>query len=337
MPRQYRSKVDANASERTASQDKVCVSLASFPAQLLGQAAAVELGKRLWGPGEVSLSVGLPRLFEADAPCQWVRAGDIECDLVRVPQDGRSRACLLIPCGDGARWVDRVLGGEGLVGHARTLSEPEAGVLAYALGRALQELVPGYQLAAVERAQPNRIAANLGRGVVWPFALHTPMGTVDLRVLLSAGAATQLAVRGQLSVVLRDRLASPSSLSDLQLGDVLLSDRFPLTLTTDGLVGNVEVRVSGSLEVLPARLEGDALSVATRRHDSPVGDDLLELVIAQQDMSIEELAHLTRGDVIRLSDVPLDPVRVFERGTLRATGSLVVHRGEFGVRVTGLG
>ncbi|MFT3927333.1 MAG: hypothetical protein QM778_32665 [Myxococcales bacterium] len=194
----------ASASASTGEQDKGVVSLAHFPEWLLGQPAVQELGKRLWGSGNLTVAPGLPTQIEPGELSRWVRGDDMACQFVGVPQDGQQTACLLVPSSDAARWVDRVLGGEGRVGHVRELTEPESGVLAYALGRALHELWPRFQLSDLGRARPEPLSGYLGSCVVWPLALQTSLGTVDLRLLLSAPLVARVALETELVIELGD-------------------------------------------------------------------------------------------------------------------------------------
>jgi flagellar motor switch/type III secretory pathway protein FliN len=271
----------------------------------------------------------------------WLRSGDTACELVRLPQDGAHHLCLLIPSSDAASWVDRVLGGDGRIGHAQRLGEAELGVLAYALGRGLKELAPDFQLARIETARREGPPGPLEGGMIWPLALRTPGGTVDLRVLFSEAAGADLRLAGELLVTVSDE--SGRKLSELEPGDLLLSDRIPLTVTASGLVGNVEIRVLGSREVLPARLDGRALCVRPRSPDSsanppaatlPSDPTRVEFVLARQALSFAQHAHLTGGDVLSLkAEVPMDPVLIMQDGIELGEGALVVHRGELGVRV----
>jgi len=324
--------VDESASASTRRSGEAHLSLASFVERLLGRPAARALGKRLWGPGEVALEPGLPRRIEACELARWVRADDTACDLVGVPEDGQRRACLLVPSGDAARWVDRVLGGDGHIGHAQALGEPEAGVLAYALGRALHDLFPGVQLCDVDQARAQALQARLGACVVWPFVLRTPLGSVDLRVLWSDELLAQCGLRAPLWVELSDEIAA-AELAQLDVGDHLVSDAWALTVTTTGLVGNVEVRVLGCHERWSARLSGDSLllgaSLSTTAHDAT----RVRFVIAAQEISLEALARLSAGQPLTLHEAPSPRVRVVtEQGAL-AEGVLIVQRGELGVRI----
>jgi flagellar motor switch/type III secretory pathway protein FliN len=133
----------------------------------------------------------------------------------------------------------------------------------------------------------------------------------------------------------------------LEAGDVLLSDRLPLAVTASGLVGNVELRVLGSNEILSARLENRAVCVSqlpvstdsryeARESVRNQTSESVDIVIARRALSFSDLARVITGAPLQLDEVPMDPVLVLQDGTLRAQGCLVVRRGELGVRITHL-
>ncbi len=307
----------------------------SLPARLLREPALLELGKRLWGLGGVQCASGLPRLFSGDELKNWLRPDDVVCELRAVPQDGRSFVWLLLPSSDGARWVDRILGGDGAIAHAPGLSEPEYGVLAYALGRSLNASLPNYQLTQIEPARTASIAERCATALAWPLALDTPLGRVDVRLLMSEQVVAASPVSGAFEVLLSDLFEGELSSASCAPGDVLLSDRLALTCTSAGLVGPVEVKVEGLAETYSATLSGHTLRLnPAAKPGARAGR--VELVIARQRLSLEELGRLGRGDALPLTDVPLENVQVFQDGVLRAEGGLVVHRGALGVRLSRL-
>jgi hypothetical protein len=330
-------------SARTETLDDALASLASYPERILGRPAALEIGKRIWGPGRATCSLGTPMRFEAAELGRWVGPHDVVCELRRLPQDGRTQIALLFPSSDGARWVDRILGGEGQITHAHALSEAELGVLAYALARGLTELLPGFQLASIEACQPEQLGAHYPSGVVWPLALHTPLGDVDLRLVLSDHAVAQTPLEADVQVLLRDSCESECSLADCEPGDVLLSDALAVAVTSTGLMGPVEVRFRGLQGSLPANLAGHTLHLRRGRTPDTSApprsrnvDAQLEFVIAKRRVSLLEIAEFARGAPLHLQDIPLASVSVLQDGKQRAEGSLVVHRGALGVRMTRL-
>ncbi len=331
MTREYRSKVTANASTRTelSAQGR---SLGRLPHESLQRPEARALGGKLWGGGDVHLSLGMPRALEAGALPKWLRPDDVMVELSRLPSDGASRAALLFPQTDAARWVDRALGGDGQIGRAAPLRPVEHGVLAYHLAQGLSELFPSLSVCDVDRAEASYLGSRLGSGVIWPMLLTTPLGRVDLRLLLSEALAASVPEEARLSLVLRDRLAR-EAWTALSAGDVLWSEALPLTLTTQGLVGELELCIEGCADGLAVRVDGDVVTASQHTLSERVPDSL-ELVLGQGSLRLLELAQAASGRPVSLgTPLPNERVSLHYPDAAPRLGELVAHRGGFGVRL----
>lgn len=311
-------------------------SLGQLPLAFASQPGVRALAKKLWGAGEIGLSVGLPRWIRPKDLSSFVRTDDVAAEFSRVPGDGVSRGFALFPRSDAARWVDRVLGGEGNLGRAAKLREAELGVLAYVLSRLFAERMPSLQLSDVHEASLERIGSRIGGCVIWPFGLQTPLGLVDLRLLLSEELALRLDAPAVVSLQLPETLDA-QALAKIEQGDVLLSDNTGLTLTVDGLVGDVELRVVGIAELGRVRLEPQRLSAlpsaATRR-----SDDAVALCISEGSLSLLALSQLVGGqvEVPWTAATPSEMVSLLCADAIAAEGALVVHRGKLGIRIASM-
>jgi hypothetical protein len=330
-------------------------SLAGQLHRCLALPAAAALGRRLWGTGEVGIRPGVPRAIGRLDLASWLRSDDLMVEFVRVPQDAVSRAYLVIPASDAARWVDRILGGEGKLGRSQSLSPAEAGVLAYALARAVAEFAPAWQVSEVSHASPSRASAAMSRptafqastmeapvSMVFPLALDTPLGSVDVRWLLTQASAAMMPDVVELRLGLRDQ-GLPTELEGLASGDLVTSDRWDLTLTPRGLAGRLELTVCGSQERLSCRIEQQRLWVspsapsilettglASERHP---GAERAELILARPRLSQWELSRVASGVALELPDFPDDEVSLVWRGAVVAEGPLIWFRGSAGMRV----
>lgn len=323
-----------NASVRK-EQGAQSPSLGELPHNLLLHKGGQELGLSLWGAGEPSLVVGIPRLVQAQNLGKWLRADDVALELTRVPGDGASRACVLVPQSDAARWVDRALGGDGRIGRAAQLRQAEHGVLAYLFSRCMAVQASSLQVCDVDQANRARVESHLGTCVVWPVGIVTPLGLVDVRVLLSEHFAASIQEDALLSLILREDL-DREDWTALSPGDVLLSDGIPLTLTVGGLIGDLELAVAGCAERLSVRLECDVLRLRERappRADSAQSCSL-EIILARGTLGLLELARAASGQPVTFATpIPSERVALHYPGCAPKLGELVVHRGAFGVRI----
>jgi hypothetical protein len=347
--------VERSASASGGRVDEItrepCEPLGEALRRVLDHPAARALAAQLWGvdareqnADSPAVSVGIPRRIARSRLARWLRADDAACAWVRVPQDGATRFALLVPRGDAARWVDRLLGGSGEIGRAADMREAEYGVLAYALARAAAELGADFTLSELGAARPEPLACWCDGGVIWPLSLLTPLGHVDVRVLLGPGALARAEQGCELSLALREELRT-DALDLLEPGDVLLSDQLSLTLTRDGLVGPATLRVRGSDEPPQVLLEGDRLRLngsATRAPTPSARVEArgslrehndVELVFGVTCVSLSALAELAGGGPLTLPRPTGDPTLLYHRGRPKAEGELVTLRGEIGVRV----
>ncbi|MFT3927332.1 MAG: hypothetical protein QM778_32660 [Myxococcales bacterium] len=114
----------------------------------------------------------------------------------------------------------------------------------------------------------------------------------------------------------------------------MLSDALALTVTTSGLLGQVEVGVLGWKPRFGARLAEGALRVTAHAPPSIPAPDALRLRLASPTLGFAQLARFLQGEPLRVRDVPSDPVKLLRGETLLAEGALIVQRGEIGVRVS---
>lgn len=305
--------------------------LGRLVAPLVHHPAAAALARTLWGGSPTAFALGIPQRNDGPGFGPLARPDDAVVELVRVPQSGSRRVALALPQREAARMVDFVLGGDGQLAHVLSLLEAEQGVLAYIVARACADLGLPYQVCDVQLAGAWQGGATFRDGVVWALALETPLGLIDLRLSLSPQEAEATPGQHPCAISLRDRIAA-QDLEALAPSDVLWSDAWPLTLTAQGLVGPVEVAVAGSAERLQAQLDGQSLRVTGPA--PPLGPDEVELKIAEDRLSFAELAALAHGDAHALRAVPSATVVLMQGARELALGTLVMHRGALGLRVT---
>jgi hypothetical protein len=299
------------------------------PHRLREHPAVPALERRLWGGPLGALSVGLPRHLAAGNLEAFLRSDDVLLDLVRVPEDGARRACLLVPRTCAAQVVDHLLGGDGQIAQTLSLREAECGVLAYALARTCAELALPFQVSGVNAREP-RLSPRFSDGVIWPFLLETPLGPLDLRLVLSAAEVSGWTESVPVTLLLTERMEQDRSA--LQPGDVLLSDAWSLTVTAQGLEGGVLLALPGSAQLLKAQLTGGQLCVVGAVSEA-LGPDRLELALGTFQLGFSELVALIAGEPHSVPNLPADPVYLSCAGSAFAEGSLVVHRGALGVRL----
>jgi hypothetical protein len=306
-----------------------CVSLRAPAEAWLGRPAAAALAQRLWGGPVQQLEMGMPRYDEGGA-ARFVRPDDVAVELVRVPQDGARRAFVLLPRREAARMVDFTLGGDGRLEHVLGLRESELGVLGYLAARVCAELGLAFEVCDVGPAHIARFPSE-PTWVVWPLVLHTPLGALDLRIVLSEAEARALPHRFELGVLLHDRVDADVART-LAPGDLLVSDSWALTVTTRGLQGPVTVQVSGCAHDLTAHLSDGMLHV-TGAPVSPREAPCVEVRLARLGLPLHALAAALGGCPWPLSEVPSESVLLSLDGEPWAEGALVVYRGAVGVRV----
>jgi hypothetical protein len=307
------------------------VGLGRLVSPLVGHPAAAGFARTVWGGALTGLSLGIPQRNDGPGFGALARPDDAVVELVRLPQSGSRRIALAVPRREAARVVDLVLGGDGQLAHALSLRDAEQGVLAYIVARACAELGLPYQVCEVQLADGWRGGAAFRGGVVWGVALETPLGCIDLRLSLSPEEAEATAGPYPCFISVRDRVA-PHDLEALSPSDLLWSDAWPLTLTTRGLVGPVEVSVAGSAARMKAVLDGRELHVTGAA--PPLGPDEVELTIAEDCLSFAQLGALARGAARTLPEVPSATAALMRAGRELARGTLVMHRGALGLRVS---
>jgi hypothetical protein len=186
-----------------------------------------------------------------------------------------------LPVDQAAGLLDRVLGGSGqsgVAGVAGTLSEAECGVLAHLAAQVCSACSAAWTVRDVFCADAARLLALCEQGALWPLRIAAStesetaradarpprasprQGSADLVLdakLLFAVAEDCPAGRYALALSVQDALA-PEALTGLEVGDLLASDAWPLTLSARGLEGVVTLGVG---QCRRARLRG-ALRIA---------------------------------------------------------------------------
>jgi hypothetical protein len=319
----------------TSSEESVDRALASdepigeWLRQLLAAVELRELFQALFQRELTDSALGLPRWADATQLRAHIRASDAWVELARSPRVEAFDAAVVLSGEHATELVDRLLGGSGqasVAGQYGAPSAAECGVLAYGAAR-LCALAGGWSVRDVRTA--GELGALSAPCLLWPVALRTLRGDLDLMLVLSGSLAESIDRAHVLELVVRD-VCAEQTLRELAPGDVLLSDRWTLTHTSDGLSGDVIGVVEGSDTELLLRL--GARQLKSRGLAKPAAGDALELVLGRVGCRLLSLAELARGGSLPL-EVSDQPVIVRRAGVPLAHGELIVHRGAIGVRV----
>ncbi len=149
--------------------------------------------------------------------------------------------------------VDRALGGDGHVGVASSaalLSDEECGVLAYLAAKAARPFPGLWVRDVIATTEPPPRAA-----LVWPITLRWEGGSGNAFLGWPPVAPTP---RAPCQIGWYDGL-SVADETALVVGDVLLSDEIPVSLTTEGLSGHGVLRANGLADTLQVALDGTRL------------------------------------------------------------------------------
>lgn len=279
---------------------------------LLGQAVSLEVGHPLRAP-----AIGT----QARTPVAIVSLG--------IRHSGAPReATLTLDAAFATNLVDRALGGRGQLGLATAgalPSEAECGVLAY-LAAKLSKSFDGLWIRDTY-ASPH---PPLSQGLSWPISVRWQEGSGV--VWLDWPGADDTGLMCQLGWF--DRM-SDADLKALEPGDVLLSDSWPLSLTTQGVAGPCALRAAGVHGTLHALLSGAELQVR-RVERAPAIADSAFLVLSEAPMTCGQLAALAAGEVTRFPGAPVGPARLWHAQRERARGQWVRVDRQIGMRIDAL-
>jgi flagellar motor switch/type III secretory pathway protein FliN len=285
-------------------------------------------------------TVGWPCRVEGRAAPAWLRDGDVLVELSRAPQSEPLELAISLRADVATCLVEALLGAKvssRLASAAGQPSEAECGVLAYAAARLLASHGAAWIVRDVRRSS---VAARLQESprVLWPVSVESSLGKLEATLWLSPALANSLGGRHALEVLLHEQLREAS---ELTAGEVWLSDDWPLTNTTDGLLGPVTLRVPGCATMLGAQLSkhhvqlsADRLAPRKPSPDASGSRANVEVVIATRGVSLTELAELRSGSRCFVGEVGSQTVLLSIEGQPPARGELVIWRGALGVRIT---
>jgi hypothetical protein len=292
-------------------QAELCRALDTRAREIMEAPSARDTFRASLGGDFHSLQVGWPVL----TPRPALRASDVLIELTRGTASAFELA-LVLDATSAAAWVDRALGGNGESGIASSsgsLSEAECGVLAYLAARICKRL-GAMQVCDV------RTRATLDACVLWPITLD---GRVLAQCALAPWLADGLVGLHRLRVSVFDR--GPST---VQVGEVWISDRWNLSSASDGLAGEVLLRVEGCAQGLSAIVSGGRVQATG---PSTLADQL-ELVLGSEPKSFGELARIAGGEPF--THAPWREAELRKGDEVIARGELVSWRGAIGLRVT---
>jgi hypothetical protein len=316
--------------------------------------------------------VALPRRATGETTSRWLSGVHVLCELVNTKRFGAHVFFLALPADQAAGLLDRVLGGSGrtgIAGVAGALSDTECGVLAHLAAQACAACSDALAVRDVFCADAGTLRALCADGAIWPLRIAGSPARDGVRVdpqpprsppqeqagdllldvkLLFRAAADCPAGRYPLAISLTDDVA-PETLAALEIGDLLASDAWPLTLTARGLEGMVALSVAGSSERAAAVLCGSRLTgvrapvvrepsagarSAERETDRRARHAALaELRLYELALGFWQLAELMGGGALELpGDGPAEAT-LHVAGQRHAAGSLVQLRGAIALRV----
>lgn len=279
-------------------------------------------------------SLGWPQLV-ADPCSSWLRPSDVLVELARAPACAAFELAVALHAESGTRLVDRLLGAPTSTGVASASGAPteaECGLLAYAAARLCVARQSGLIVRDVRRVGA-QAPLDSGELVVWPLSVMSSFGALHASLLLTPPVLGCLGLFGNLELSLRDR-AEPTAISELALDDLLVSDEWTLTNTTEGLAGEVVLSTPGTSSAFAARLSRGQVRV--RHPVEKTRDGAVELVLARRQVPVLELAGVAAGKPLQFAPLPEELVALYRGGELLAEGELIVHRGAIGMRITRL-
>jgi len=274
---------------------------------------------------------GWPRLRDDRLAGRWLRGSDVLIELAHQPPRSDFELAIALHADSATRVVERLLGAQesaAVASSSGSPSEAECGVLAYVAARLCAASASSLCVRSVRRCDP-REALDPEPLLLWPVAVASSFGPLQATLLLSLGALEQWPLSACVSLFLRDR-CEPAELRELSRGDLLLSDAWTLTPTTEGLTGDVLVGTAGADGVLTARLARGALEARAVVDGS---EEQLELVLTRRTLPLLALARFAAGEPLALAPAEGESASLRWRGTELARGELVVRRGAVGLRI----
>jgi hypothetical protein len=316
--------------------------------------------------------LGLPRRSTGETTSRWLSSMHAVCELGSRERFGARVFCLALPVDQAAALLDRVLGGSGQAGVASaagTLSDAECGVLAHLAAQACAACGAALSVRDVFCADAEKLRGLCAEGALWPLrigaelaqadgASRAPRGassegaselTFDAKLLFGA-AADCPAGRYPLALSLPDTIAL-ETLKALEVGDLLASDAWSLTLTSRGLEGVLVLSASGVAESAGATLCGPrvaGLAGRARRLEAASGSQAAatgrdaspalpaELRLYEIALGFWELAELAAGGAIDLPAPGPRAATLYVAGQPLASGGLVRMHGAIALRVEAL-
>jgi hypothetical protein len=280
--------------------------------------------------GSLALPRQIANVSGAQSPLHGLQA---VVELVGGATSASHGFALALPVEQAAALVDRLLGGPGVVGIASkvgALSDAECGVLAYLASRCCVASRAQLRVADVHCQSATQLAARWPNGVGWAVRLESPELAFDACALF-ADAVSCAAEELTLELLVRDEL-SADALAPLEPGDLLLSDRWPLTATTRGLEGLVELHVPGCQERLVGQLQGETLRTTGRRATAHGA----ELLLGTVRVELAQLSALCSGGELRLGPNWLQRAVLRVEGRPVLAGQLVQYAGSIGLTASEL-
>jgi hypothetical protein len=276
---------------------------------------------------------GWPRLVGPASLASWLRRSDIFVELTCAPARQSFALAIALHADSATLVVDRLLGAahrSGAASDSGGPSEAECGLLAYVAARLCTASRAPLIVRDVRRTA---ILGELEREtlVVWPFALTSTFGMLHGNLLISPAMLEPLATTVVVTMALRGRLSSTDTLAELASGDLLVSDEWSLTNTSDGLFGPVLLAARGTDTVFRGQLANGAVQACMPLEQA--SEDELELVIAERRSSLLELAQLASGAPFPFIPTEDQPTVLRRDGQVVAIGELIVHQGALGLRV----
>lgn len=304
--------------------------LAERPRAVLDSPACRALFRTLFRRELGGLRSGWPRLVSAAEASGWLRSHDVMIELSRTPLQEPFDFAIVLTAEGAARLCDLLLdagGPSGFAGRRGGPSEAECGVLAYAAARFCAALTSSVRVRDVRPFEGAELPA---RFVLWPLSLEASPEWFDACLLLAENTAAALPDRHPLELVLEDECPA-ADLEQLTPGQALISDAWPLTLTSEGLVGEATGVLPSCEMRLALRLSGAALK--SRGPAQPPAATRVELQFARTELPLLELARLASGAVVSCS-LERSQAELRSAGTCIAAGEAVLHRGALGIRIT---
>lgn len=308
--------------------------------------------------------LGAPVRIEV-LPPKPAPATEFEPLLAALLEHEHTRAALLLDPLLAHALVERTLGGEDDPRDPALgpLTELEQGVLVYALARWLAGADSAFRVAALLTTWPALDEAlGASERVRWPLVIHVGAtrgqaallaSDTDEGAFLESTPAWAEAIPVELSVVAANATLNAQRWATLEIGDVVLPDRWDVRIEEGALTGRVTLAQARGPRAWTAALRENALEIVAE--EPRVLESAAEVIVKDSGKPLEgmgetpvtlsvelgrltlplgELASLVPGDVVK-TEVPVGTEVALRAGDrVIATGELVDVEGELGVRIT---